>query len=183
MQKHTAMRTLFPATLLLFFSIAFCPKAAAQTPSFEELHRQMLEMQRQMMEQLRNSPFHDPNFALPQWDTTFQFRFDTTFEGGRFSQHFFHFSPFGNDSTMRGDFLGFDRFFEQFFNSETPFKQPDYGIYDFPQDDGQQPALGDELLPEERLRRQEELEKSKKMNPAPKTTEPKPDPKVKTIRI
>lgn len=176
------MRTLFPTTLLLLFSVAFCPKVAAQTQSFEELHKRMLDMQLQMMEQLKNSPFHNFNFAMPQSDTTFFFQFDTTFEGGGMSQ-FFHFSPFGTDSTMRGDFLGFDRFFDQFFNSETPFKQPDYGIYDFPRDDGEQPATDDELLPEERLRRQEELEKSKKANPMPKTAEPKPDPKVKTIRI
>ena len=178
-----AMRTLSLTTLLFLFSLLFCQKAAAQNQSLEELHDRMLEMQRRMMEHFRDSPFNDPNFALPRWDTTFQLRFDTIFEGGNWSQQFFHFSPFDSDSTLQEGFLGFDRFFDQFFNSETPFKKPDYGIYEFPQDDGEQPATDDDLLPEERLRREEELKKSKKNAPAPKSTEPKPDPKVKTIRI
>ena len=143
----------------------------------------MLEMQQRMMEQLRNSPFNDPNFAMPQWgDTTFQFRFDTTFEGGNMSQ-FFHFSPFGSDSTLQDDFFGFGRIFDQFFNLDGQGGQPDYGIQDFPKDDGGKPENEDELLPEERLRRQEEAEKSGKKQPAPKSVDPKPDPKVKTIRI
>lgn len=162
-------------TLLLF---AAGPAPAQDFPTFEELQRQMREMQRQMMEQLQNTPFSDPNFAMPQWDTTFQFRFDTTFEGGNMSQ-FFHFSPFDSDSTMQDDFFGFGRLFEQFFNPGSQFEQHDYGIGDFPQDDGGQPKNEDELLPEERLR-QQETEQSKKKQPA---ADPKPDPKVKTIRI
>lgn len=186
MQKLKAMRTLFPTALLLFFSIVFCEKTTAQTQprSFEELHNRMLEMQRRMMEQFRNSPFNDPNFAVPQWDTTFQFRFDTTFEGGNWSQQFFHFSPFGSDSTARGGFFGFDRFFDQFFNPGRELERPDYGIgeQEFPKDDGNaQPDDG--LLPEERLRKQEEESKAAKKQPAPKAAEPKPDPKIKTIRI
>jgi len=174
----TAMRTLksLTVTLLLF---AAGPASAQDFPTFEELQRQMREMQRQMMEQLRNSPFNDPNFAVPQWDTTFQFRFDTTFEGGNMSQ-FFRFSPFGSDSTLQNGFLDFDRFFGDFFNLDNQYKQPDYGIQDFPKDDGtEQPSDG--LLPEERLRRQEESEKAGKKQSKP--AEPKPDPKVKTIRI
>ena len=143
----------------------------------------MLDMQQRMMEQLRNSPFGDPNFAMPQWDTTFQFRFDTAFEGGNMSQ-FFRFSPFGGDSTLQqDDFFGFGRIFDQFFNLDGQFGQPDYGIRDFPQDDGEKPQSEDDLLPEERLRLQEETEKSGKKQSAPKPADPKPDPKVKTIRI
>ena len=146
----------------------------------------MLEMQKQLMEQLRNSPFGDPGFALPQWDTTFQFRFDTTFEGGNLSQ-FFHFSPFGSDSTRQEDFFGFGRMFDQFFNLDGQFGQPDYGIQDFPKDDGGAHLNEeDELLPEEKLRQQEELDKAgERQHPAPKSKPagPKPDPRVKTIRI
>jgi hypothetical protein len=137
----------------------------------------MREMQRQMMEQLRNSPFDDPNFAVPQWDTTFQFRFDTTFEGGGMSQ-FFRFSPFGIDTTMRKDFLDFNKFFDGFFNLDGRYFQPDSDVQDFPQDDGLAPRNDDGLLPEERLRQEEEKEKTQEKQPTPK-----PDPKVKVIRI
>lgn len=172
---------------MLIFSLAPCHQAVAQNtpPSFREMERQMLEMQQRLMEQFRNSPFNDPNFAMPQWDTTFFFRFDTTIEGGNMS-HFFHFSPFGADSTRQKGFFGFDNFFNQFFNLNPQFGQPDYGIRDFPKDDGNVPQDDDELLPEERLRQQEEQgENPENRKPAPKSksVEPKPDPKVKTIRI
>ena len=83
---------------------------------------------------------------------------------------------------MRSYFFGFGRLFDQFFN---PGGQPGYGIRDLPQDDGGQPRNDDDLLPEERLRQEEETEKSGKKQPAPtpKPAEPKPDPKVKIIRI
>ena len=177
------MRMITASDSILLLSLALCQQATAQntTPSFKEMERQMMEMQRQLMEQLRNSPFNDPNFAVPKWDTTFFFQFDTTFEGGNMSQ-FFRCSPFGADSTLRSDFFGFGRLFDQFFN---PGGQPGYGIRDLPQDDGGQPRNDDDLLPEERLRQEEETEKSGKKQPAPtpKPAEPKPDPKVKIIRI
>ena len=171
-----AITTTFSAFL---FVLAICAPAKAQNtpPSFQDMERQMLEMQKQLMEQLRNSPFGDPGFALPQWDTTFQFRFDTTFEGGNLSQ-FFHFSPFGSDSTRQDDFFDFGRMFDQFFNLDGQFGQPDYGIQDFPKDDGGAPQNEDGLLPEERLRKEEESGKPEK-----KPAQPRPDPKVKTIRI
>lgn len=175
---------IFAATgLLFFFTLTVGQKAIAQTqpPSFREMERQLLEMQQQMMEQLRNSPFNDPNFAMPQWDTTFFYRLDTTFEGGNMSQ-FFRFSPFGSDSTSQDDFWGFGRMFDQFFNPGGDIEKPDYGIGDFPKDDGGKPQNDEELLPEERLRQQEETEQ-KPPAPAPKSADPKPDPKVKTIRI
>lgn len=137
-----------------------------------------------MMEQLQNNSFNDPNFAMPKWDTTFHFRFDTTFEGGGMS-HFFHFSPFSGDSTMQGDFFGFDRFFDRFFNFENPFDRPgDSETYDFPSDDGNQPDAGEDgLLPEERLRRQEGPDKSKDKQSGGQPAPPKPERKIKTIRI
>lgn len=174
------MRTFFKTALLSFFVLTLGQKVFAQTesPSFRDMERQMQELQRQLMDQLRNNPFNDPNFAMPQWDTTFFFHFDTTFEGGNMS-HFFRFSPFDSDSTMQDGFLDFGQMFDQFFNSDGQFEQHDYGIHDFPRDDGNAPDTDDGLLPEERLRQQEELEKSgKKAAPAPK-----PDPKIKTIRI
>ncbi|MBK7936437.1 MAG: hypothetical protein IPJ82_04850 [Lewinellaceae bacterium] len=172
-------------SLLLFFSFAFCQNSSAQnqTPSLEELQQRMLELQRQMMQQFQNSPFNDPGFAMPQWDTTFYFHFDTTFEGGNMS-HFFQFSPFGGDSTLRGNFRGFEHFFEPFFDSENLFGEPDSTQDPFPADDGNQPKTEDDLLPEERLRREQNGEKPvKKTAPRAQPAEPKPDPKIKTIRI
>jgi hypothetical protein len=179
------MRTFQTVTLLALFAFIFCQKTAAQTqPSspLEELQQRMLEMQRQMMEQFKNSPFNDLRFDVPQWDTTFFFRFDTAFEGGNISQ-FFRFPPFGDDSTNQDGFLGFDRFFDQFFDLDGQFEQPDSGIQDFPADDGAAPPTEDGLLPEERLRQQEEDKKSEKKQPEAQPAAPKPDPKVKTIRI
>ncbi|MCW5924241.1 MAG: hypothetical protein KIS77_18105 [Saprospiraceae bacterium] len=178
------MRTLHSAILTIFCSAAFAvPTFAQDFPTFEELHRQMREMQQQMMEQLRNTPFQHFDLAQPRWDTTYQFRFDTTFEGGSLSHRFFHFSPFGNDSTLQNDFLGFGRFFDQFFNFGKLPEKPDYGIHDFPTDDGAVFPADDDLLPEERLRQQEEKDKSRKKQGVPKNEETKPDQKVKTIRI
>ncbi|GAB4494421.1 MAG: hypothetical protein OHK0019_20660 [Saprospiraceae bacterium] len=176
------MQTLTKTALVLLFLLIFSHRAAAQTPapSFEDMRRQMLEMQRKMFEQLQNFSFDTPNFTK---DTTFFFHFDTTFDGGSIS-HFFHFSPFKNDSIrQQKDFFDFDSWLDQFFNLDGQFEQPDYGIRDFPKDDGGQPQNEDNLLPEERLRKQEEAEKSGKKQSKPKASEPKPDPKAKTIRI
>ncbi len=180
------MRTIVSAFLLLIFVSVCTHTASAQRndPTFEELHRQMMEMQRQMMEELRQSPFNNLGFATPKGDSTFFFRFDTTFDGGSISQ-FFHFSPLHSDSTMRGNFFGFDDMFDQFFHQQRPpSDQPDYGIGDFPKDDGAENKSEDDLLPEERLRQQENgKEQPAPKQARPKSAEPRPDPKVKTIRI
>ena len=179
------MRTILSAFSLLIFISVCAPAATAQRtdPTFEELHRQMMEMQRQLMEELRQSPFNNLGFATPKGDSTFFFRFDTTFDGGSVSQ-FFHFSPLHSDSTMRGNFFGFDDMFDQFFNQRPPSSQPDNGIGDFPKDDGTQNRSEEDLLPEERLRQQENgTDKPAPKQVKPKAAEPKPDPKVKTIRI
>jgi hypothetical protein len=169
------------SALILFFAIANTALAQNNNQPFsEDFERQMLEMQRRLMDEFRN-------FARPQWDTTYQYRFDTTFEGGSMSQ-FFRVLPFGIDTLSRSDFSDFDRMFEefeQFFNFDGQLTEPDYGIRDFPEDDGAKPAEDDELLPEERLRQQDEPQQKqpgRKGQPA-KPAEPKPDPKIKTIRI
>ena len=171
---------------LLIFALVCVRPASAQSnaPSFEDIERQMMEMQRRMMEQLRNGSFDQPNFAMPQGDTVFQFRFDTTFDGGNMSQ-FFRFSPFGSDSSLQNGFFDLGRMFDQFFNLDGQLGEPDYGIGDFPKDDGDKPQNEDDLLPEERLRQQEESGDKTPAKPAPKSksAEPKPDPRVKTIRI
>ena len=116
------MRTFFKTALLSFFVLTFGSKMFAQTesPSLRDIEREMRELQQQLMDQFQNNPFNDPNFAMPQWDTTFFFHFDTTFEGGNMS-HFFRFSPFGSDSTTMDGFYGFGRMFDQFFNPDGEF--------------------------------------------------------------
>ncbi|MBP6828603.1 MAG: hypothetical protein KA165_18700 [Saprospiraceae bacterium] len=186
-------------SLMFLFSVVFCQKTAAQSQSlsFEELQQRMLQLQRQMLQQMQNNPFNDPNFAMPKGDTTFFFRFDTTFGNGNASpffrfdttfedgsmSHFFQFSPFGSDTTMQGDFQGFGHFFDQFFNSDPFFGAPDADTYDLPSDDGNQPKTEEDLLPEERLRQQDEPGKTKKNAPKAKPADPQADPRIKTIRI
>ena len=177
------MRTI-KIILILLFAVCGARKASTQneSPSFQEMYQRMLELQRQMFEQLQGSPFDDPNFAMPRMDTSFYFRFDTTFEGGNISQ-FFHFSPFGSDSTMTNGMRGFNFFFDPFADPDSAFGAPDLGIYEFPQDDGDRPPSDDNLLPEEKLRQQEKQKKEKQKEPAQKPDELKPDPRIKTIRI
>lgn len=173
------------ATLILLSAPGFCQKTAAQNQSFsfEKLQQRMLDLQRQMMQQLQGNPFNDPNFAMPQGrDTSFYFRFDTTFDGGSMSQ-FFHFSPFGADSTQTGSMRGFDDLFNRLFGSGDTFGNPGDGSYQLPSDDGNRPDTDDNLLPEERLRQQDGTGTPKKNTPRAKPAEPKPDPKIKTIHL
>ena len=180
-------RTVFSVLIL---SLSLCTVADAQNtpqPFFEDFERQMLQMQQRLMDQFRNSPFNDPGFARPQGDTSFHFRFDTTFEGGSMSQ-FFRISPFGIDTLTKDDFSDFNHIFEQFeqfFNFDGVPAEPDNGIQDFPKDDGANSDGEEDMLPEERLRQQEEkpqTQPDRKGQPA-KPAPAKPDPKIKTIRI
>jgi hypothetical protein len=166
--------TTMQRVVFVLFALFFVGQLAAQQPSMAELQRQLLEMQRRMFQDLQSSPFGGPDFALPQWDSTFQFRFDTTFEDGSAMQ-FFRFSPFDVqvDSLSRESFRDFDRFFEQFFDGAMP-SQP------WPENE-ENSAIeerNDGLLPEERLRQEGEKPKSDVPDkPAPKKY------KAKTIRI
>lgn len=161
--------------------------ATAQQDPFEEMRQRMMEMQHRMMQQLQQMQPGAPGF---QQDTSFFFRFDTAFSGdwGRGNFQFFRSAPFGSDSLSgrvpMGDFWGFDSFFDDFFNFALPPGQPRAypGPWGSPADDGTlQPDDG--LLPEERLRQQEQ--KKSKMEradpPADKIKDKKP--KVQTIRI
>lgn len=177
--------------LLVFFAALTLSPALAQQPdrmpSFAEMQRRMMEMQQRMMQQLRDGSFGQNGFS--RQDTSFFFQFDTTFstEGGSGRMHFFRSSPFGSDSMGTapevGDFWGFDRMFEDFFNFGTPRGGTDMGDYQMPQDDGNMGRTEDDLLPEERLRQQEQAQQQpKKAQPAaPKGKEKKP--KIDTIRI
>lgn len=176
--------------LVFFAALTLSPALAQQDrmPSFAEMQRRMMEMQQRMMQQLQDGGSWG-NGSFRQ-DTSFFFQFDTTFssDGGGGRMHFFRSSPFGNDSTRvnpggLGDFWGFDRIFEDFFDFGTPGSDLDIGGQQMPKDDGNLNRTEDDLLPEERLRQQEKAKQQpQKAQPAaPKEKDKKP--KIKTIQI
>ncbi len=163
------MRNLIISFSSILFGLLLSVNCAAQTqdPAFERLDQMMQRMQ----EQMRRSMQFDSSFGRgqmqisPDSNSFFYFHVDTSFNGT--GSEFFDFSPFGSPDMQ--DFFGMDPLFKQFFG-------PQHGPGEFPSDDGQS-LEEDGLLPEERLRLQEEKEKNgEKTAPAAK-------PKVKTIRI
>jgi hypothetical protein len=133
------------------------------------MQRQMSEMQQRLMQELRNSPFGSGTWM---GDTTFTFRFDTTFENG--SAHFFRFGTPGASDDF---FQEFDRMFDDFFQGFGGMP----GFDDSPRqpaDDGGMRQSEDDLLPEEKLR-QQEFDTAQPKKPA--TT--KPATKKQSIRI
>lgn len=154
---------------------AFLPAVgnAQTTPDFDDLHRQMLDMQRQMMQQFRLG-FSDGAFGHMDTTNSFFFKFDTTFSGD--GAHFFRFPPTDLDSLPGGGEPGFEQFFQRFFGLGNDFgldhRQPEGS--EFLDENG-----SDELLPEERLRLKEQG--SEPAEPAPS---PKPKPKKRaTTRL
>jgi hypothetical protein len=150
-----------------------------QAPSLQDLQREMLDMQRRMFEQFERGGFGNNLFAFPEGrDSAFFFHFDTTFSGNGFSGSF-RFGPFGgfeaDSSGQRGGFGDLDRMFQQFFNFGDMMmpKLPD-------SEEDNTPSDSDGLLPEERLRKEEEAQKTGKSQDK---TPQKPKPKIKTIRI
>jgi hypothetical protein len=135
---------------------------------FEQMEQMFREMRMQMEQNFRmmdslqaqkgnGSFFHiSPDSSA----SSFFFRMDTLIQGDNMS-HFF--SPFG-------DMRGFDELFERM----EKWGHSDQSKVPMPADDGQSPA-DDGLLPEERLRKQEQ----QKEQPAA----PQKKPKLKTIRI
>jgi hypothetical protein len=126
--------------------------------------------------------------VLPDSSGFFYFRIDTSWGDitGEM-RRYFRFEPFGKDFFSSPDYRHFDRLFERFFRNMPlyPNAQP---WPDFPVDDGEKNAEEDLLLPEERLRREEERsipsDKAPDKKKAPTPAEPsKKAPDVKTIRI
>jgi hypothetical protein len=166
-------------TALLFFT-ALQAVTAQTNPSLQDMQRRMLEMQKQLMQELQNNGMGGSFFSFPGGDSTYTFRFDTTITGDNFSGSF-HFGPFGGDSTMRDNLFGSD-WLNQFFGSG-----PDDDAWDQSEpreipDENE----GEHMLPEERLRLEEEQEKSGKSTPGKATPSDKKQadkPKIKTVRI
>lgn len=152
--------------------------ASAQTgdPMFDRMEQMMRRMQEQMRQGMPFDTTIDGGHMQfsPDSNSYFYYRIDTSFNG--MGDGFFDFSPFGGPG--QDGLMDLGHLFDQFFNGVPPQnlqQNPD----GFPSDDGQAPD-GDDLLPEERLRLQEENSKTegKQAKPA------KPDKsKVKTIRI
>ncbi|MCC6463019.1 MAG: hypothetical protein IT260_21295 [Saprospiraceae bacterium] len=142
---------------------------------FEQLFQRMDEQMRRGMP--FDTSFRNGHLRMsPDSNSFFYYHIDTSFNGLG-GPEFFQFSPF-DDSPMSG-FPDFDRLLQQFFNGSDPFfSEPQPGT--LPPDDGQEGAGEDQLLPEERLRLQEQ-QGTAPPNPA---APPQPTkPKVKTIRI
>lgn len=150
--------------------------SAQQTPSFEEMQRRLLQLQQQMMQELQNNSFGGSFFSMPGGDSTYTFRFDTTIVGDNFSGSF-HFGPFSNDSTAQGNFFGSD-WMNKFFSEDFWGTQPSEDRTDERDSEG--------LLPEEKLRMEEEQGQSGKKAPENKKPAAPKDadkPKIKTVRI
>ncbi|MCB0523494.1 MAG: hypothetical protein R3A50_15105 [Saprospiraceae bacterium] len=172
----------------LFSITLFCLAGSsvfAQTDnksSEKDFQQQMQEMQQQLMEQFQKLGLDNMSFSFPDnlWDSTYSFHLDTFIDGERMGSHFF-FSPFGQDSSFFKGLFDDDSFFKGF----QPFG--DGSGWTFPPDFGQWndensaiEAPDDGLLPEERLRKQENQSPdsdNKIDQEAPKK------PKIKTIRI
>lgn len=150
-------------------------------PSFQEMQQRMLEMQRQLMQQFQQ--MDGGAFSMPEfkWDTTYSFQFDTLIGSDGMSGSFF-FSPFGQDSSFMQDFWGKDPFSDGFNPFDGGFQWTFPPRSGFPENDENSALEGDDdgLLPEERLRKEENGEtmpEKKKAPPAAKKS------KIKTIRI
>lgn len=168
--------------LLLLLGAATIVSAQQKSSTLEQLERQMLEMQRQLLQEFQNNPFGGGLFAFPGKDSSYTFRFDTTFTGDNFSGSF-HFSPFSGDSTQSNDFQGFEWLRNQIFGDG---QQGDFWGQGQPQDQADEVPPGTEnLLPEERLRLEEEQQSERGTPKGDKpTTKPKPAKStIKTIRI
>ena len=165
--------------LPLLFAVLLAPAlAGAQTgdPMFDRMEQMMRRMQEQMRQGMSFDTTIDGGHMQfsPDSNSYFYYRIDTSFNG--MGDNFFDFSPLG--SPDQDGFMDFGQLFDQFFNGVPPQdlqRNPD----GFPSDDGQAPE-GNDLLPEERLRLQEENGKADGKLAKPVKPEKS---KVKTIRI
>lgn len=185
--------------ILLFLCLGtFHASAQSDFPSFEELQRRMMDLQRQMMQEFRAHPFgrldmpsegRDSSAHFFRFDTTFSwggkdgfFHMDTTLSDGSTMQ-FFRFSPFGNDQNGGGDWMqGFEQMFGDMMGSPRKPRTP---RDNFPKDDGGTEPSEDDLLPEERLRQAEKAPAETEKPPTQESSKntPTKKPKISTVRI
>lgn len=179
------MRNLFFAAkkMLAALLLALPLLACTQTQPADPMSDRFEQLLRRMDDQMRRGIPADTSLQGGQWHVSpdsssfFYFHVDTS-SNGLGGSDFFRFSPFG--SPNRDGFFDMDSLFEQFFNRMDRMN-PRRGYGDLPADDGNAEQSEDELLPEERLRLQEE-QKQQDTDPAPQPAKPEKS-KVKTIRI
>lgn len=174
------MKKVIGSLFLVGSFLCIAQQADAQTrPSLADMQREMADMQRRLMQQMQHA---FDGFDTPKGgDSSYYFHFDTTIIGDGSGSSFFHFSPFGSDSTMQGSFGNMDKMLQDFFGfgQSTPSTSPESRF-----DDGNR--SDDELLPEERLREEEQSGSSinpPKKTPQPATKKEPVKPAIKTIRI
>jgi len=172
--------------VLLFLLVSGAVSGQQKSPSLENMERQLLEMQRQLMQEFQKNPFGEGLFAFPENDSSYTFRFDTTIVGDNFSGTF-RFGPLSGDSTLRdSDPFGFEWFRNQLFGTgpESDFWGPGTQERTPKANPGETQPEEEHLLPEERLRLEEEQsEKGLPGKNSPSSPAPPAKPKIKTIRI
>jgi hypothetical protein len=154
---------------IVFACLLLLTVRAGNTQTPDDMMRQFQELFREMERQMNAMPRTGMPFGFEADSSSFHFRIDTSFtfpEGGGFN--LFFSQPFGE--MPNSDFFDNDEFFKNFFRIIPPDT-----AQDFPSDDGNSPR---ELLPEERLRLEEEH------GSAPKPSTPKQQkPARSTIRL
>ncbi|MFN8301562.1 MAG: hypothetical protein U0U46_03650 [Saprospiraceae bacterium] len=172
-------------TTLLLIALFSASLAFAQQPDpFGDALRRMDSQMRRGLPPADSSSGNTFYFSFPQQtDSTYFFRFDTTFSNGSGS-FFFQFSPMPGQGSEQfspmTDPFGLQQMMQQFFNFGMGFDDPFMLQGMPPADDGNRQSE-DGLLPEERLRQSA---------PPPATpgkgAQPKPKSKseeIKTTRI
>lgn len=164
---------------LLLFLLTHALSAQQKSSAFQDLERQMQELQRQLLQEFQNNPFGGGLFAMPENDSSYTFRFDTTITGDNFSG-FFHFGPFSGDSSQMSDPSGFEWLRNQLFGDG---QMGDFwGQSDREENQEETAPEGEHLLPEERLRLEEKGQEPTEKG-APEKPAKAPKPKIKSIRI
>lgn len=161
---------------LLITCVALFSANAQQNQDYDPFREMEKEFQK-LMNQLHSGYSLD---MAPGKDTTFYFKWDTTLQGNGNGQFFFRFNPpnmgFHNDSVEFHDLFqdldAWSKRMDEHFND---------GRNQQPADDGVEPNTGNDVLPEERLRKQDEMQEKGGQKGGEKPAPAKP--KIKTIKI
>lgn len=149
---YSIMKHFFLACLM---GIATFGQVSAQTePSLDDIQSQMEQMQQQMMQMFGIDSSQVFTMPFEGMDTTFFFKSDTSFLGNGFGG-FFRSNPLGldenGDMDMNQMFRSFGDLIEMFDGMEG---MDGFSTYP-PADDGGMYEGEEDLLPEERLRQEE----------------------------
>jgi hypothetical protein len=179
------------ASFLILLALSLSATAQNNDP-FRDLNQAFEQMRQQM---LRGLPDMQPDTQQhkggssdffqfsPDSSTYFYYKIDTSFGGGSGSTHFFQFSPFGGQSNPQSNSTmpSIEDMMRQMEAMQRQFFSDPWGS---PRSmEPTEPEDG--LLPEERLRLEEEQRKNPSNGNTPQLNAPvaKPKPKIKTTRI